>query len=90
LATVYVMVTVVFFFEFLVFTPPNMHSTDYSAAYYEEFNRAPTVSYNHSFSPPVSMYQALLIALETGGWTAATLQNMTIEVQLDCLQGHRG
>jgi preprotein translocase subunit SecY len=83
LVTVCAMIMLVVFFEFLVFRIPVRQSTDYSTAYYNEFNSAPTHSYNYSFSPPVSMYCALLIALESGGWTQTSLKNMTISVGLD-------
>src|SRR5208337_1257043 len=84
LATVCVMIIVVVFFEFFVFiTPTQLSNSAYSTIYYDEFNKTPTPAYEYSFSPPVSMYHALLIALESGGWDAASLQNMTIEVELD-------
>ena len=38
-----------------------------AAAYYNEFGVIPTSNVNSSFSPPISMYQALLIALENEG-----------------------
>ncbi|MGD0978059.1 MAG: hypothetical protein ABR962_02840 [Candidatus Bathyarchaeia archaeon] len=79
LATACVMIVVVVFFEFYVF----QITESYSTAYYDEFNKTPTPSYNYSFSPPVSMYRALLIALESGGWNATSLKNMTINVELD-------
>lgn len=82
--TVCVMVIVVVFLEFLVFKAPVPQSTkDYYTEYYKEFNKTPTPAYNYSFSPPVSMYHALLIALESGGWNAPSLKNMTISVELD-------
>jgi hypothetical protein len=79
LVTACVMIVVVVFFEFYVF----QNTESYSTAYYDEFNKTPTPSYNYSFSPPVSMYRALLIALESGGWNATSLKNMTINVELD-------
>ena len=79
LATICAIIVVVVFFEFYVF--PTTES--YSTAYCSEFKKTPTLSYNYSFSPPVSMYYALLIALESGGWNANSLKNMTINVELD-------
>jgi hypothetical protein len=79
LATVAIMIIAVVFFEFYVF----QMTESYSTAYYNEFNNTPTTSYNYSFSPPVSMYRALLIALESGGWNATSLQNMTVNAELD-------
>jgi hypothetical protein len=55
----------------------------YYTAYYNEFNKTPVLRYNYSFSPPVSMYQALLTALKSGGWNATSLKNMIISVELD-------
>jgi hypothetical protein len=84
LVTVCVMIVVVVFFEFFVFTTPTQQSSDpYSQAYYDEFNKTPTPAYNYNFSPPISMYHALLIALESGGWNATSLRNMKISVELD-------
>jgi hypothetical protein len=81
---------VVIFFEFYVFGTSTKQTkqtaTDpYLIAYSSEFNNTPTPtpSYNYSFSPPVSMYHALVIALESGGWNATSLKNMKISVGLD-------
>jgi hypothetical protein len=83
LATACIIMVVVVFFQLIVFKTPALQPKDYSTAYYNEFDKTPTTSYNYSFSPPVSMYQALLIALQSGGWTASSLTNMTIHVELD-------
>jgi len=85
LVTACVMILVVVFFEFYVFGASTKRTTSdpYSAAYYDEFNKTPTPSYNYSFSPPVSMYRALIIALESGGWNAESLKNMRLYVELD-------
>jgi len=80
LVTICVMIIIVVFFEFFVF---RTSTEDYFATYYNEFNKTPTTLYNYSFSPPVSMYRALLIALKSGGWSARSLKNMTIEVELN-------
>jgi hypothetical protein len=84
LITVCVEIIVIVFFEFFVFITPTQQSNDpYSTIFYDEFNRTPTPAYNYLFSPPVSMYHALLIALESGGWNATSLENMTISAELD-------
>lgn len=84
LLIVCVMIVVVVFFEFFLFGTSVQHTTDpYFAAYYNEFNETPTPGYDYAFSPPVSMYHAVLIALRSGGWNAASLQDMTISVELD-------
>lgn len=51
--------------------------------YYLEFRKIPVQNRNYSlFSPPISMYHALRIALENGGWNATSLENMTVYVSL--------
>jgi hypothetical protein len=84
LVTACVMIVVVIFFEFFVFRTLVQQTKDpYFTAYYDEFNKTPTPAYDYSFSPPVSMYHALLIALESGGWNETSLKNRTIRVELD-------
>lgn len=84
LVTIVAIILVIVFFEFFVFETPMQRTTDpYFAAYYNEFNETPKPNYNYTFSPPVSMYHALLIALESDRWNATSLQNMTIGVWLD-------
>jgi len=80
LATVCAMIIVVVFFQFIVFKP--LQPKDYYAAYYSEFNTAPPV-FNSPFSPPVSIYQALLIALNSRYWNGQSLKNMSVRVELD-------
>ena len=87
LVTAWAMIMVVVFFEFFVFTTPTQQSNDpYSQAYYEEFNKTPTPAYNYNFSPPISMYHALLIALESGGWNATSLSDMTVRVSIEYME----
>ena len=78
-ATLCAMIIVVVFFQFIVFktSQPN-----YYAAYYSEFNTTPSV-FNYSFSPPVSIYQALLVALNSRYWNGQSLKNMTVYAELD-------
>ena len=84
LVTACVIIIVVIFFGFFVFKTPTQTTKDpYSAAYCNEFDKTPTLAYTYSFSPPVSMYHALLIALESGGWNATSLRDTTIRVELD-------
>lgn len=79
-----IMIVVVIFLVFFVFRTPTQTTEDpYFVAYYNEFNKTPKIAFNYSFSPPVSMYRALLIALITGGWNATSLKNWTIDVELD-------
>ena len=44
------------------------------------------VSPNYNFSPPITMYQALKIALESDSWNATSLENMTVTVSLDYME----
>ena len=83
LATACIITVVVVFFQFIVFKTPVLQPRNYSMSYYDEFDKTPATLYNYSFSPPVSMNQALLIALESGGWSAESLKNMTLHVELD-------
>jgi DNA-binding HxlR family transcriptional regulator len=53
-----------------------------AAAYFNEFGVIPTTNVNSSFSPPISMYQALLIALENEGWNKTSLTGMAVGAYL--------
>ena len=53
-----------------------------AAAYYNEFGVIPTSNVNSSFSPPISMYQALQIALENEGWNKTSLNGMAVGAYL--------
>ncbi len=55
-----------------------------SAAYYNsQFGSiVPSTNVNSSFAPPISMYQALLIGLESQGYTKTLLQGMSISINL--------
>ncbi len=52
-------------------------------AYYSEFGNVTVESISYNFSPPVSMYKALKIALEHGGWNESSLENMSVRVSLN-------
>jgi hypothetical protein len=51
--------------------------------YHRLFGSTPIVGGNYSFSPPVSMYRALNIALKSDSWNASSLENMTVYVSLN-------
>jgi hypothetical protein len=51
--------------------------------YYDEFGNVSVASPSYNFSPPISMYQALRIALESDGWTASSLNNMTVSASIE-------
>src|SRR5208282_604325 len=59
----------------------NQQKNDFTA-YYNEFGNVSLQSISYNFSPPVSMYRALKIALENGGWNTTSLENMTVKVSL--------
>ena len=52
------------------------------AAYYNEFGTIPASYFAYPFSPPISMYYALQIGLETDGWNKTSLQGMVVGVSL--------
>jgi hypothetical protein len=51
--------------------------------YHDEFGNVSLLSPNLNFSPPVSMYRALTIALESDGWNTASLSNKEVSVSLE-------
>jgi hypothetical protein len=51
--------------------------------YHDLYGSTPVVGANYSFTPPISAYHAILIALENGSWTNTDLTNMTIHVSID-------
>lgn len=53
------------------------------AKYHRLFGSTLIVGWNYSFSPPISMYQAVNIALQSDEWKASSLENMTVHVSLD-------
>ena len=63
----------------------NMPSSN-QAQFNREFGYVAIVSRNYDFSPPISMYKALRLALESDGWKNTSLQNMTVTVSLDFVQ----
>jgi hypothetical protein len=59
-----------------------LNQTVQSSLYYDEFGSVSIVSRSYDFSPPVSMYDALRIALESDGWNASSLSDKMIRVSL--------
>ena len=53
------------------------------ALYYKEYGNVTILSRNYDFSPPVTMFRALRIALRSDDWDAAALSNMTVRVYLE-------
>jgi DNA-binding HxlR family transcriptional regulator len=53
-----------------------------AAAYFSEFGLIPATNVNASFTPPVSMYRALQLALETEGWNKTSLYGMNVGAYL--------
>ena len=57
--------------------------------FYEEYGDVSIQSRSYNFSPPVSMYHALRIALESDSWTNTSLRDVTVRVSLDyCVFWH--
>jgi hypothetical protein len=63
-------------------TGEKQNSTNF-ILYYDEFGNVSVVSPSYNFSPPISMYRALRIALESDGWTASSLSDMTVSASLE-------
>jgi DNA-binding HxlR family transcriptional regulator len=55
-------------------------------AYYNEFGVIPTTNANSSYSPPISMYKALLLALDADGLNKTSLSGMNIDASLGIMQ----
>jgi hypothetical protein len=55
-------------------------------AFKSEFGNVFIVSPNYSFSPPITMYRALKIGLESDQWNATSLMNMTVTVAFDYME----
>ena len=52
--------------------------TNYETSFYNEFGVLPTSNFAYSFAPPVSMYQATRIGLESEGWNKTSLTGLTV------------
>jgi len=50
--------------------------------YYKEFGVIPSANVNSSFNPPISMYHALQIGLESEGWNRTSLEGMRVGISL--------
>jgi hypothetical protein len=57
-------------------------SGNYEATYHNLYGATPVAGGNYSFSPPISMYHAIDIALASDGWNQSSLQNMTVHASL--------
>jgi hypothetical protein len=53
-------------------------SANYEATYHNLYGVTPVAGGNYSFSPPISKYRAIDIALASDGWSQNSLQNMTV------------
>ncbi len=56
------------------------------AGFINEFGNVLIVSPNYSFSPPITMYHALKIALESDSWNATSLEKMVVTVSLQYME----
>ena len=61
---------------------PNTAQVDFN----REFDNPIVVSPSLTFSPPISMYKALAIALKSDDWNATSLQNMTITISFEYME----
>jgi hypothetical protein len=66
-------------FTSLLFAP----SDNPEATYHNLYGSTPLEGGNYSFSPPISMYRAVDIALASDGWNQSSLQNMTVHASLE-------
>ncbi len=53
------------------------------SAYYNEFAVTPITNVNSSFTPPISMYHALQIGLESQGWNKTSLKDKVVIAYLE-------
>lgn len=58
-------------------------SINYEATYHNLYGVTPVAGGNYSFSPPISKYQAIDIALASDGWNQSSLENMTVHATLE-------
>jgi hypothetical protein len=58
----------------------DMENGNYESAFHLLFGSVALDASNYSFSPPISMYKALIIGLQNDNWTANDLKNQTIHV----------
>lgn len=54
--------------------------------YYSEFGVIPSTNINSSYTPPVSMYRALQLALEKAGFNKTSVNGMIIDARLNLFQ----
>jgi len=60
----------------------NFNGNYAALAYYNEFGVMPLTNVNSSFTPPVSMYRALQIGLESQGWNKTSLKGKLVDASL--------
>jgi hypothetical protein len=58
------------------------------ALYNKEFGNVQVLSHSYDFSPPVTMYGAIKVGLESDGWNTTSLENMTVRVFFDYCEFH--
>jgi hypothetical protein len=65
-----------------------LNATDslYYDLWYDEFGNVSFQSPSYNFSPPVSMYRALRIALKSGGWNASSLSDRIVEARIEYVE----
>jgi len=65
-----------------------LNTTDslYYDLWIDEFGNVSFQSPNYNFSPPVSMYRALRIALKSDGWNASSLSDRIVEARMEYVE----
>lgn len=75
-------VVVASLFAYFSFSGLASENASPESTYHRLFGSASIVGGNYSFSPPVSKYRAVDIALESGGWGKSSLENMMVHATL--------
>ena len=63
------------------------NTTDYNR-FFLEFGNVSLQSQNLNFSPPINMYRALTIALESDDWNASSLSTARVDVSLEYMSSN--
>jgi len=77
--------SVIAVYEYNQSTKPQKEVTaaDYYTAYYNEFGIVPITNVNSSFTPPISIYHALQIGLDSLGWNKTSIQGTMVYATLE-------
>jgi heme/copper-type cytochrome/quinol oxidase subunit 2 len=78
-----VVVVVAGLFAYVAISGLASENSSPEADYRRLYGSTPIVGWNYSFSPPIPMYRAIIIGLQSDEWNASSLENMTVHVSLD-------